>query len=124
MNKELLIGSRNTLFHGEHIVREVTYLNSGQLGMGVAERRAIFNVYCEGENDEKFIVEIQNAYKQFFEECSIYYSTFLIWEASKSGIWNFELVAVYTVGILNFVFDGDCDSKDYFHREIKLMDVT
>lgn len=124
LNKDLLIGFLNALFHGEHIVREVTYLNSERLGTGVEERRAIFDVYCEGENGEKFIVEMQNAYQQFFKDRSIYYSTFPIREASKSGIWNFELPAVYTVGILNFVFDEDCDSKDYFHHEVKLVDVT
>ncbi len=32
--------------------------------------------------------------------------------------------SVYTVGILNFVFDEDKNSKDYFHHEVKLMDVN
>lgn len=80
------------------MVREVTYLNNEQLRTGAEERRAIFNVYCKGENGEKFIVEMQNAYQQFFKDRSIYYSTFPIREASNPEVWDFELPAVYTIG--------------------------
>ena len=31
--------------------------------------------------------------------------------------------SVYTVGILNFVFDEDKDDEEYYHHEVKLMDV-
>lgn len=124
LNKDLLIGFLNALFHGVHVIKDVTYLNNEQLGIASHERRAIFDVYCEGENGDRFIVEMQNAYQQFFKDRSIYYSTFPIREASNVGAWNFRLPAVYTVGILNFVFDEDCDSEDYFHHEVKLMDVN
>ena len=30
------------------------------------ERKAIFDVYCENEQGEKFIVEMQNAYQTYF----------------------------------------------------------
>lgn len=124
LNKDLLIGFLNALFHGEHVVKDVTYLNSEQLGRGRDERHAIFDVYCEGENGERFIVEMQNAYQKFFKDRSVYYSTFPIREVPPLGNWNFELPAVYTIGILNFVFDEDRDSKDYYHHEVKLMDVA
>lgn len=124
LNKDLLIGFLNALFHGDHVVKNVTYLNSEQLGITTDARRAIFDVYCEGEGGERFIVEMQNAYQQFFKDRSIYYSTFPIQEASNVGSWDFRLPAVYTVGILNFVFDEDRNSDDYYHHEVKLMDVN
>lgn len=58
MNKELLIGFLNALFHGTHIITDLTYLNSEQLGIRKEDRRAIFDVYCETESGEKFIVEM------------------------------------------------------------------
>lgn len=125
MNKDLLIGFLNALFHGTHTVTDLTYLNSEQLlGIRKEDRRAIFDVYCETESGEKFIVEMQNVFQQFFKDRSVYYSTFPIREQAQRGAWDFRLEAVYTVGILNFVFDEDKNTKDYYHHEVKLMDVN
>lgn len=124
MNKDLLIGFLNALFHGTHTITDLNYLNSEQLGIHKEDRRAIFDVYCETESGERFIVEMQNVFQQFFKDRSVYYSTFPIREQARRGEWNFRLEAVYTVGILNFVFDEDKNSTDYFHHEVKLMDVN
>ena len=124
MNKELLIGFLNALFHGTHIITDLTYLNGEQLGIRKEDRRAIFDVYCETESGERFIVEMQNVFQQFFKDRSVYYSTFPIREQSKRGDWDYRLESVYTIGILNFVFDEDKNSKEYFHHEVKLMDVN
>lgn len=64
-NKELLISFLNAMFHGEQNVKDVTYLNSEQLGDRIDERRAVFDVYCENDKGEKFIVEMQNIYQEF-----------------------------------------------------------
>ncbi len=116
MNKELLIGFLNAIFHGTHTIKDIIYLNSVHYG--------IFDVYCETESGEKFIVEMQNAFQQFFKDRSAYYSSFPIYEQAKRSDWNYRLEPVYTVGILNFVFDEDKNSKEYFHHEVKLMDVN
>jgi len=39
------------------------------------------------------------------------------------GQWRFGLKAVYTIGILDFVFDEDKDDQEYYHHVVKLMDV-
>ena len=104
-NKELLIIFLNDMFHGEQNVQDVTYLNSEQLGDRVDARRAIFDVYCENDKGEKFIVEMQNVYQEFFKDRTIYFSTFPIREqAQRSGDWDFHLNPVYTIGLLNFNF--------------------
>lgn len=64
-NKDLLISFLNAMFHGEQNVQDVTYLNSEQLGDRSDARRAIFDVYCENDKGEKFIVEMQNVYQEF-----------------------------------------------------------
>ena len=123
MNKELLISFLNALFGDEQHVCDLTYLNNEHLGSYGGERRAIFDVYCENDKGEKFIVEMQNVYQQFFKDRSVFYSTFPIREQAKRGDWDFELTAVYTVGILNFVFDEDRYSPDCYHHKVMLMDV-
>ena len=62
-NKDLLINFLNSLFEGFQVIKDVKYLNSEHVGDVFAERKAIFDVYCENERGEKFIVEMQNAYR-------------------------------------------------------------
>ena len=68
MNKDLLICFLNSLFNGRQVVKDVSYLNPKHVGDVYTDRRAIFDVYCEGENGEKFIVEMQNAYQTYFKD--------------------------------------------------------
>ena len=123
LNKDLLIGFLNALFHGTRVITDVKYLSNEHLGTALDTREAIFDVYCESESGERFIVEMQNVFQRFFKDRSIFYSTFPIREQAKRGEWDFRLDAVYTIGILNFVFDEDRESSDYYHHEVKLMDV-
>lgn len=95
-NKDLLINFLNSLFNGEEVIKDVRYLNSENVGDVYTERKAIFDVYCENERGEKFIVEMQNAYQTFFKDRSLFYSTFPIREqAPKSSDWNFCLKKVH-----------------------------
>ena len=122
LNKELLISFLNALLQGEQTVKDVTYLNTEHLGTQEIDRRAVFDVYCEGENGEKFLVEMQRGEQQFFKDRSLFYTTFPIREqASKGRGWDYELKSVYTVGILNFTFDNSSD--EYYHHEVKLVDM-
>jgi len=123
-NKDLLIGFLNALFDGHQVVKDITYLNPEQLGRGMEERHAIFDVYCENERGEKFIVEMQKAAQDFFKERSIYYASFPIQEQAQRGKWRFDLKGVYTIGILNFVFPDDEYDDNCFHHEVKLMDTA
>ncbi len=122
-NKDLLINFLNSLFSGEQVIRDVTYLNSEHVGDIYAERKAIFDVYCENEHGEKFIVEMQNAYQKHFKDRSLFYSTFPIREQAPQGAdWNFKLDHVYTVAILNFDFHEEAfDPKDINH-DVGLLD--
>ena len=121
MNKELLISFLNALLFKEETIKDVTYLNSEQLGTQELDRKAVFDVYCENEKGEKFLVEMQKGEQQFFKDRSVFYSTFPKREQAKRGDWNYELKAVYTIGILNFTFDKDDDN--YYLHEVKLVDM-
>ncbi len=121
MNKELLISFLNALLLGEETVKDVTYLNTEHLGTREYDRRAVFDVYCENEKGEKFLVEMQRGEQQFFKDRSVYYATFPIREQGKRGPWDYELKAVYVIGILNFSFDET--DNEYFHHEVKLVDL-
>jgi len=121
-NKDLLLDFLSELLRKEKgNIREITYLKSEHLSR-IGERRAVFDIYCENEKGEKFIVEIQKAKQNFFKDRSIFYATFPIQEQAVRGDWNFELRAVYTVGILDFVFDDE-DKDRTVVTEVRLMDT-
>ena len=132
LNKELLISLLNALFdrssqqspdEPKQVVKDLKYLPTEKM-KAFGMRRAVFDVYCEGENGEKFIVEMQKASQDFFKDRSVFYSAFPIIEQGEMGAeWDFHLNSVYTIGILNFVFPGDEYDKDCFHHEVKLIDV-
>ena len=121
MNKELLISFINSLLSGKEVIRDLTYLNTEHLGTSEADRRAVFDVYCENERGEKILIEMQRGEQQFFKGWSLYYATFPIREQGEKGEWDYRLKAVYVIGILNFKFDSEDDN--YFHHEVQLMDV-
>ena len=122
-NKDLLIDFLNSLFDGEQVVKDVTYLNSEHVGDMHSERKAIFDVYCENEKGEKFIVEMQNASQKYFKDRSLYYATFPIREqAQKGGLWNYELKHVYVVALLNYDMTEPSFAKDTINHDIGLLD--
>jgi predicted transposase/invertase (TIGR01784 family) len=96
-------------------LKSLRYLNPEQLGRSPSDRNAVYDIYCETDEGEKFIVEMQRAYQEFFKDRSVYYSTFPIQEQAKKGTeWDFELHGVYMVGILNFEFRDDDGSIKQF----------
>lgn len=124
-NKELLICFLNSLFDGKQVIKDVKYLNNEHLGDVYVARKAIFDVYCEGENGEKFIVEMQNAYQEFFKDRSLFYFTFPIREqAVKGSDWDFQLNHVYTVALLNFDMKDEAFDADAMCHYVKLCDTT
>ena len=121
MNKELLISFLNALLEGKEEIEEITYLNVEQMGDRELDRRAVFDVYCRNSQGERFLVEMQKGEQEFFKDRSLYYTTFPIREQAKRGSWDYELKGVYTIAILNFVFDNN-DPACYRH-DVKLVDL-
>lgn len=122
-NKDLLIDFLNQLLKNmTGKIRDLTYLSREQLGRIHDDRKAIFDIYCENTEGEKFIVELQKAKQKYFKDRSVYYSTFPIQSQAEQGKWNFRLSAVYTIGILDFVFDENKDDPAVFHHEVQLFD--
>ena len=122
-NKELLLDFLNELLREEQgQIVALTYLKNENFGGSETDRRAIFDIYCENERGEKFIVELQKTKQNFFKDRTVYYATFPIQEQARRNEWNFELKAVYTVAILDFVFDEDKDQPEKYRYDVKLTD--
>jgi predicted transposase/invertase (TIGR01784 family) len=64
---------------------------------------------------------MQKAKQNYFKDRSVYYSSFPIQEQAKKGGWNYQLAAVYMVGILDFTFSEDASEREVRH-EVQLKD--
>ena len=122
-NKENTLELVNALLQGREHIRSLTLIPTEQLGDTQDDRRSVFDVYCENEQGDKIIIEMQKADQPWFKDRSVYYSSFPIRSQGEKGKWLFGLKAVYTIGILNFVFDDDKDDEEYYHHVVQLMDV-
>ncbi len=107
VNKDLLIHFLNAVLPKTAQISTLTYLKNEHVGHSAMDRKVIYDLYCENEKGEKFIVELQKARQKYFKERTIFYSTFPIQEQSKQGEWDFELSAVYSISILNFLVDDN-----------------
>jgi len=114
-NKELLIDFLNVMLPPKHKVQDVSYRNNENLGNTPLDRKAIFDIYCESKTGEKFIVELQKAKQNYFKDRSVYYATFPIQEQALKGDWNYKLSSVYTIGILDFIFEDHEEEAELFH---------
>lgn len=111
-HKELLISFLNTLLPEKHQIEDLQYTRNEQQGAATLDRKAIFDLSCTSPNGERFIVELQKAKQNYFKDRSVYYATFPIQEQALRGNWDYKLSAVYTVGILDFVFEEDRTVRD------------
>jgi len=104
-SKPSLLDFLNALLPLKETIVDLTFKNTEQLGYADADRKAIYDIYCETDKGEKIIVELQKAKQNYFKERTVYYSTFPIREQAEKGDWNYQLKAVYCIGILDFTFD-------------------
>jgi predicted transposase/invertase (TIGR01784 family) len=104
-SKELLIDFLNALIPQANKIIDLKFKSTEHLGLREADKYAIFDIYCKNESNEKFIIELQKAEQNYFKDRTIYYSTFPIREQAEKGQWNYNLSAVFCIGILDFTFD-------------------
>ncbi len=58
---------------------------------------------------------MQKAKQNFFKDRSVFYASFPIQEQAKKDTWDFKLDPVYSVGILDFIFDDHKNEEELLH---------
>lgn len=111
VEKELLIDFLNDLLVGEHVITDITFLNSEQQPEVKTERALIYDIYCMTDTGERIIVEMQNREQPYFKDRALFYLSRAITQQAVKGQWDFRLSAVYGVFFMNFVMDKDMPSK-------------
>ena len=121
-SKPHLIDFLNSLLPAFAQIKDLTFKNLEQLPKSEDDRKAVYDVYCQGLNGEYFIVELQKIKQVFFKDRTLFYATFPIQDQAKKGDWDYRLEAVYCVGVLGFSFDDDkANAREVVHT-VKLKD--
>ena len=105
-NKHLLISFLNDLLPIDDKITSISFKKNEQQGDIAVSRKAVYDIFCEDEKGNQFIVEMQNARQTYFKDRAVFYSTFPIREQAQKGDWDFKLKAVYCVGLLGFKFEN------------------
>ena len=84
-SKPLLLDFLNAVLPPDDKIKSLTFKKNEQLGQTEFDRKAIYDIFCENQQGEKFIVELQKAKQNYFKDRTIYYSTFPIQEQAEKG---------------------------------------
>ena len=121
VSKPILIEFLNSLLKGERQIRDLKFLDKEQMRTTDEDRSLIYDIYCEQENGEHIIVEMQNRSQPYFKNRSVFYASRAIVEQGKRGAdWNYEYKAVYVIAFLNFERK---DISEHFRCDVALMDL-
>ena len=120
LSKPLLLDFLNSLFEGEKRIVNLTFLDKEQPALFEEDRSLIYGIYCETDEGEKIIVEMQNKSQPFFKNRSIYYvSESIARQGERGSSWNYEIDSVYLVAFLNF---SPLDFKKQFRTDVVLAE--
>jgi len=117
-SKDLLVDFLNQLLPAHHQIAELSFQNPENLADTMDERKAIFDIYCESATGERFIVELNPPQSPFFKGGGTQCRGLL---QGQKGVWNFKLLPVYFIAILDFKYD-EKEEERKFRRDVCLKD--
>ncbi len=102
-NKEFLLSFLNAVFQGQRKIVDVDFVDKERIGEFKGERALIYDVHCTTADGHKVIIEMQNRYQAHFKDRALYYlSSDLYHQAKKGDEWDYTLIPVYGVFLMNF----------------------
>lgn len=129
-NEHLLIAFLNDILPIKDKIVRLRFKQNEVQGDTAVRRKAVYDIFCEDERGNQFIVEMQNAKQIYFKDRAVFYSSFPIRDQAPKGEWDFKLQPVYCIALLGFNFDDIPDNSDidelvekesYYHR-VQLKD--
>ena len=110
-------------FLGQYIgpVKDIRYLPTEQLGLRESEKRLVFDVFCERNEDEKIIVEMQKADQEFLKSRIVAYSSRIISSALESGDLEYRYPKVISIVLADFKI-LELKNSDKFIQHVMLKD--
>ncbi len=119
--KVFLLSFLNEVLKGERHIDNIEFIDKERIPRSYDDRTILYDVLCRSENGEEFIVEMQRKDEGNFKDRCIYYESSLIATQGERGRdWNFSLVPVYIIVLMEFNISGE---DVLLRRDVGLMDM-
>ena len=107
-DKEVMTAFLTDLLQPKSPIQDITFLDKEHDGMAEYERGVIYDLLCQTEDGEEFIVEMQNRNQAQFSDRIIHYLSRSFSSQGEKGnvAWDFRLKPVYGIFFLNFHLKG------------------
>ena len=116
-NKDLLIHFLNSSISDEvGVITDITFLPTEQFGERPEDKRVIFDIYCENQNGDRFIIEMQRARQPFFADRIISYVSRVISREMEKGENDYAIPSVYSFNLLDYNAPEFRGNDRYFHK--------
>ena len=104
--KKNLLGFLNLLLELDSPIVNLQYLNNESIPLDEEGRECIFDILCEDERGEKFLVEVQNAAIGYIRNRMVYYACRLVDQMGEQGKeWKYDIKKVYSICLMNFTYE-------------------
>lgn len=120
VSKPLLLDFLNNLLKGEKVITNLTFLDKEQPAAYKDDRSLIYDVFCETDEGERIIVEMQNReHPHFADRCLYYASQAISRQGEKGASWGYRINAVYMIAFINFFMD---ELDERFRTDVELVE--
>ena len=123
--KEVMIHFLNTVLAPEikDSIVDLHYDNTERLGITQFDRRAFYDLICTTGRGERIIVEMQAIWQEFYKDRILFYASYLIQDQNEKGEeWDFKLPPIYSINIVNFLFDEADLTSEKYTSYVQLID--
>lgn len=105
--KDLLMGFLNLLLKPDVPFTEITYLNPEVIPEQPQMKRCVFDVLCKDANGERYLIEMQKAWRQDMGNRIVYYLCRLIDRMGRHSVtWDYAMIKrVYAICIMDFTYE-------------------
>lgn len=120
-SKPLLLDFLNNLLKDEKHIKNIIFLDKEQPAEYKDDRSLIYDIFCETDNGERIIVEMQNKEQPYFaDRCLYYYSQAVVRQGEKGINWKYHIDAVYLIAFMNFNLK---ELGEQFRTDIVLFNI-
>jgi len=123
--KEVMLHFLNTILASEikDSIVDLHYDNTERLGITESDRKAIYDLVCTTEKDERIVIEMQVVWHEYFKDRILSYASRLIQDQNVKGEdWDYKLHPIFFISIANFTFDKTDESVGKFTSFVQLID--
>ena len=106
-NKDLLMDFINQLLEPEVRIREIRYLNTELIPDAPDLKRCVVDVLATDEEENRYLIEMQNVEKQDIRQRLVYYACRLVDQMGRrSSDWQYgQIKKVYAICLMNFNYE-------------------